>query len=91
MVSSEEERFFGRCYSNPKDAERNIARGYVIAVSKDLFGATIVRYSWGRIGTRGQRRNVSFQDRQDADRFVAALLKRRASAPGRFGIAYREV
>ena len=74
-----------------RDASRNIARRYAIVVSGDLFGAAIVQYSWGRIGTRGQRRNVSFLERRDADRFVDALLKRRASAPGRIGVAYREV
>ncbi len=74
-----------------REPSRNIARRYVIAVSNDLFGAAIVQYSWGRIGTRGQRRNVSFPERQDADRFVDVLLKRRSSAPGRIGVAYLEV
>lgn len=74
-----------------RDTSRNIARRYVIAVSNDLFGAAIVQYSWGRIGTRGQRRNVSFPERHDAERFVDVLLKRRSSAPDRIGVAYREV
>ena len=34
--------------------ERNIARRYTVALSRDLFGASIVEFAWGRIGTRGQ-------------------------------------
>ena len=73
------------------DRPRNIARCYAIALSQDLFGSAIVQFSWGRIGTRGQSRTVSFAARQDADRFVAQLLRRRARAPKRIGVAYREV
>ena len=70
------------------DHSRNIARRYAIALSQDLFSSAIVEFSWGRIGTRGQSRTVSFAVRQDADRFVARLLRRRAGAPKRIGIAY---
>lgn len=73
------------------DRPRNIARRYVIAVSQDLFGCAIVQFSWGRIGTRGQSRAVSFPVRQDADRFVAKLQRRRAGAPKRIGVAYIEM
>ena len=73
------------------DRPRNIARRYAIALSKDLFGSGIVEFSWGRIGTRGQSRTVSFTQRSDADRFVAQLLRRRAGAPKRIGVAYQEV
>jgi predicted DNA-binding WGR domain protein len=73
------------------DRPRNIARRYAIALSQDLFGSSIVEYSWGRIGTRGQARMVSFAGRGEADRFVAQLLRRRAGAPRRIGVAYRAV
>jgi predicted DNA-binding WGR domain protein len=72
------------------DRPRNIARRYAIALSQDLFGSAIVEFSWGRIGTRGQGRKVSFAIRQDAERFVAQLLRRRAGAPKRIGVAYIE-
>ena len=72
------------------DQGRNIARSYAIALSQDLFGSAIVQFSWGHIGTRGQSRTGSFAVRQDADRFVARLLRRRAGAPKRIGIAYVE-
>ena len=73
------------------DRPRNIARRYSVALSRDLFGSSIVEFSWGRIGTRGQSRRVSFAQLRDADRFVAQLLRRRAGAPKRIGVAYREV
>ncbi len=73
------------------DRDRNIARRYTIDASRDLFGATIVEYSWGRIGRRGQGRKLSFSDRDRADRFVTALLSRRRSSYRRIGVAYREV
>ena len=72
-------------------AERNIARRYAIEASCDLFGATIVEHSWGRIGRKGQSRKLSFADRNGADRCVAALLRRRQSSHRRIGVAYREI
>ena len=67
------------------DRERNVARRYIVALSGDLFGNVVVEFSWGRIGTRGQGRVVSFAGRADAERFVSQLLRRRASAPRRSG------
>ena len=71
--------------------ERNIARRYTIALSRDLFGASIVEFAWGRIGSRGQGRAVSFESEDEASRFARQLLRRRASAPKRIGVPYREV
>ena len=73
------------------DYSRNIARRYAIALSQDLFGRVIVEFSWGRIGTKGQGRTVSFEVHRDADKFVDQLLRRRAGAPKRIGVAYCEV
>jgi len=73
------------------NADRNIARRYAIDVSRDLFGSTIVEYSWGRIGRRGQSRKLSFAEAYRVDRFVNALLSRRRSSQRRIGVAYREI
>ena len=73
------------------DRQRNIARRYSVALTKDLFGSSIVEFSWGRIGTRGLSRRVSFAQSSEADRFIVRLLRRRAGAPKRIGVAYREV
>ena len=72
-------------------AERNIARRYTVALSRDLYGASIVEFAWGRIGTKGQGRAVSFASEDEASRFARQLLRRRASAPKRIGVPYREV
>ncbi|MCE7798704.1 WGR domain-containing protein [Sphingobium sufflavum] len=71
------------------DHSRNIARRYGIEVSRDLFGVMIVRCSWGRIGSRGQSRSVSFDTPHEAGRYVRSVLRRRETAPSRIGVAYR--
>jgi predicted DNA-binding WGR domain protein len=73
------------------DSARNIARRYAIEASADLFGHVIVDLHWGRIGTKGQGRTVSFAQAQDATRFVRQTLNRRASAKKRLGVGYRPV
>ena len=72
-------------------AERNVARRYTVALSRDLFGATLVEFAWGRIGTKGQGRAVSFACADEAARFARQRLRRRASAPKRIWVAHREV
>ncbi len=71
-------------------AERNVARRYTVALSRDLFGASIVEFAWGRIGTKGQGRAVSIACEDQASRFSRQLLCRRASAPKRIGVPYHE-
>jgi predicted DNA-binding WGR domain protein len=73
------------------DSARNIARRYAIEASADLFGHIIVDLHWGRIGTKGQSRTLSFAQAQDATRFVRQTLNRRASAKNRLGVGYRQV
>jgi len=73
------------------DVARNISRCYRIDAHRDLFGAVTVDYAWGRIGQRGQSRSATFTQDAQAERFVARLLRRRASARARIGVAYRDV
>jgi predicted DNA-binding WGR domain protein len=73
------------------DRTRNIARGYEIEASPDLFGHWIVALHWGRLGTKGQSRQLSFTQPQDAARFVRSTLSRRASAKWRIGVPYKVV
>jgi predicted DNA-binding WGR domain protein len=54
------------------DYARNIARDYQIETTPDLFGHIIVALYWGRIGTRGQSRVMSFVAEGPARRFVSA-------------------
>jgi predicted DNA-binding WGR domain protein len=70
------------------DPSRNIARHYSIEANTDLFGFVIVDLHWGRIGTKGQGRTLSFARAQDAASFVSQTLGRRASAKRRIGVGY---
>ena len=74
-----------------RDESRNIRRGYRIERSVDLFGHHIVEWWWGRIGTAGQVRRLSFERSEHASRHVAALLRRRDTAPRRVGVSYHHV
>jgi len=70
------------------DAGKNIHRQYSIETSTDLFGHTIVEWRWGRIGSRGQSRKISFDQKESAKIAVQRLLRRRDSAPKRIGVEY---
>lgn len=89
MISSEPSSV--TLYLEARDASRNLARRYSIAVSKDLFGVMVVDLSWGRIGCAGQQRRHSFDHADEAERFVALVLRQRARAPRRIGVAYQQV
>lgn len=71
--------------------ERNVAREYILDVQPDLFGHWIIELHWGRIGTRGQCRTLSFEHTDAASLFVRHNLTRRRGAHRRIGTAYIEV
>ena len=71
------------------DSSRNIARDYRIEATKDLFGHIIIARYWGRIGTKGQSRILSFAAEQGAQHFILSTLAKRRSAKKRIGVAYR--
>jgi predicted DNA-binding WGR domain protein len=66
----------------------NSRRHYHIIYARDLFDHIVVDLHWGRIGTRGQSKSISFAEKPDADKFAAQILRRRASAKKRLGVAY---
>jgi WGR domain len=72
---------------------RNPARGclrhYRVEAGTDLFGTWVVQISYGRIGTVGRSRSFVVRDEAEARRLTQSLLKRRATAPRRIGVAYR--
>ncbi|WP_327753228.1 WGR domain-containing protein (plasmid) [Sphingobium sp. SJ10-10] len=73
------------------DPARNIRRRYSITVTLDLFGMIIVETCWGRIGAAGQAQRHAFADPATAERHIAATLRRRGTAKGRIGVAYRQL
>ena len=73
------------------DAARNIHRRYEIERSVDLFGWTIVETRWGRTGGDLRTKIEAAPSAELADRLVRRVLRKRAGAPKRIGVAYQEV
>lgn len=73
------------------DAKRNIHRRYEIERSIDLFGWTIVETRWGRAGGELRSKIEAAPSAEAADRLVRRVLRKRAGAKQRIGVAYREV
>ncbi len=74
---------------------RNPARGcwrhYRVEAGTDLFGAWVVAIGYGRLGAVGRSRSYVVRDEAAARRLAEGLLRRRATAPRRLGVAYRIV
>ena len=68
---------------------RRCLRAYEIEVTEDLFGAWLLRISYGRIGTPGRTKVRSFPTDSEAAAQVRTCLRKRASAPRRIGVAYQ--
>jgi predicted DNA-binding WGR domain protein len=64
-------------------------RAYRIVAGRDLFGVWMVEMTYGRIGTLGRTKALSFDRVEDAVVAVRESLRRRATAPRRIGVAYR--
>ena len=73
------------------DNEHNIHRRYEIARAPDLFGWTLVECRWGRAGGELRSKILAAPTADAADRLVRSVLRKRASAEARIGVAYREV
>lgn len=59
------------------DEKRNMARFYTIWLQSDLFGRTSLMCAWGRIGSTGQVRSISFPERQPALDTGATIMRRK--------------
>ena len=64
-------------------------RQYRVEAGTDLFGVWVVEISYGRIGTAGRCRSYVLRDEGEARHLAQSILKRRAIAPRRIGVAYR--
>ncbi len=71
-----------------RDPARGLARRWRVVAYRDLFGTLLVETQWGRIGRAGQRLVRAFADEAAALAHVRALLRRRAGAVRRIGVAY---
>jgi hypothetical protein len=72
-----------------RNPARRCFRQYRVEAGTDLFGALVVEISYGRIGTAGRSRSYVVRDEEQARHLAQSILKRRASAPRRIGVAYR--
>jgi hypothetical protein len=72
-----------------RNPARDCLRHYRVEAGTDLFGTWVVVISYGRIGAAGRSRSYVVRDEGKAKRLARSILKRRASAPRRIGVAYR--
>jgi predicted DNA-binding WGR domain protein len=61
------------------DPEHGVARFYMLAIERDLFGTIRLVRTWGRIGTRGRELADEFETEEEAAQAleVLAAIKRR--------------
>ncbi|HMB02573.1 MAG TPA: WGR domain-containing protein [Isosphaeraceae bacterium] len=72
-----------------RNPARRGLRQYRVEAGTDLFGVWVVAISYGRIGTVGRSRSYVLGDGGEARHLARSILKRRASASRRLGVAYR--
>ena len=58
---------------------KKMARFYVLDLEVGLFGHTVLVRRWGRIGTRGQMRAMSFSHEDEALAQFARIQRQKAS------------
>jgi predicted DNA-binding WGR domain protein len=59
------------------DASRNLHRFYVVQLAPTLFGEWTLLREWGRIGSPGTVRLMSFERHKDAEQAARRVIKRR--------------
>lgn len=66
-------------YIERRDSTRNMARFYALSIEPTLFGDVCLTRRWGRIGTRGQMRAMSFSHEEEALAYFAKIQRQKAS------------
>ena len=66
-------------YIERRDAARNMARFYALSIEPTLFGDICLTRRWGRIGTRGQMRTMSFSHENEALAQFVRIQRQKAS------------
>ena len=67
-----------------RDASRNMACFYVLAIEPTLFGDTALVREWGRIGSTGRRRLDLYADPETAGEALDIWLARKRRRGYRF-------
>ena len=65
-------------YIERRDAARNMARFYALSIEPTLFGDVCLIRRWGRIGTRGQMKAMSFSREDEALALFAKIQRQKA-------------
>ena len=61
-----------------RDTSRNMARFYALSIEPTLFGDVCLIRRWGRIGTRGQIKAMSFAREDEALALFAKIQRQKA-------------
>ncbi len=86
---------FDEIHIERTDARRNMARFYALSIEPTLFGEFCLVRRWGRIGTHGQRKMMSFVSNTEAAAQLAEIhrqktrrgYRERTTGAGAFEIA----
>ena len=65
-------------YTERRDTARNMARFYALSIEPTLFGDVCLIRRWGRIGTRGQMKAMSFSREDEALALFAKIQRQKA-------------
>ena len=65
-------------YTERRDTARNMARFYALSIEPTLFGDVCLVRRWGRIGTRGQMKAMSFASEDEAMALFAKIQRQKA-------------
>ncbi len=66
-------------YIERRDPARNMARFYALSIEPTLFGDVCLTRRWGRIGTRGQMKAMSFPHEDEALAQFGKIQRQKAS------------
>lgn len=65
-------------YTERRDTARNMARFYALSIEPTLFGDVCLIRRWGRIGTHGQMKAMSFAREDEAMALFAKIQRQKA-------------
>lgn len=73
------------------DPDKNIFRWYEIRLIQDLFREWSLVLSYGRIGSKGRTKTISFKDKTSMDHYTQKVLKKHLTSGSRIGCNYNLV
>lgn len=74
-----------------RSIDLSIDRVYEVAIVNGLFNSVCVIIGWGRYKSKGQSKVFSFENWQEAEKFVQKKIKKRLGSEKRIGVAYKYI